>query len=336
MTPPRRRTSRLRKGLLLAVLTALVVLALVIVLDPRRLGIFPDQPGRSAGPGEAGWVRAAAAPVGLTEVAAAVHQGRIWVAGGLDAAGRAVDVVLLYDPVADAWTTGPPLPVAVHHSALVSTGDALYLIGGYADDGFGAPTDAVYRLHEAGGWAPDERLPEPRGAGAAAWNGKGGIMYGGGVGPRGVSDAVFVREDQGWRALAALSRPREHLAASSLGAGAVSFLGGRDVSGNLGTIDVVSEDGVVGRTEDLPTPRGGIAAFNAGELGDCVVGGEGPNGTFGAVECVGAFETTTLPGLTVPRHGLGAVVLEGRAYVLLGGPQPGLTVSDVVEVLDLR
>jgi hypothetical protein len=26
----------------------------------------------------------------------------------------------------------------------------------------------------------------------------------------------------------------------------------------------------------------------------------------------------------------------GCAYVLLGGPQPGLTVSDVVEVLDLR
>jgi hypothetical protein len=27
---------------------------------------------------------------------------------------------------------------------------------------------------------------------------------------------------------------------------------------------------------------------------------------------------------------------DGRAYILLGGPQPGLTVSDVVEVLDLR
>jgi hypothetical protein len=161
-------------------------------------------------------------------------------------------------------------------------------------------------------------------------------MYGGGVGPTGVSDAVFVREDQGWRALTTLSRPREHLAASSAGAGSVSFLGGRDATGNLGTVDHVSAEGVVGRTEDLPTPRGGVTAFSAGELGDCVVGGEGPNGTFGAVECVGAFETTTLPGLGVPRHGLGAVLVDGRAYVLLGGPQPGLTVSDVVEVLDLR
>ena len=54
------------------------------------------------------------------------------------------------------------------------------------------------------------------------------------------------------------------------------------------------------------------------------------------MECVGTVEATTLPGLAVPRHGLGAVFLEGRAYVLLGGPLPGLTVSDVVEVLDLR
>jgi hypothetical protein len=335
---PVRRMSRLRMLLLVAVVAALVFLAAVIALDPRRIGVFPDQPGRSASPGETGWSRGAAAPMALTEVAATAHRGRIWVAGGMDIGGHGVDFAFLYDPAADTWSEGPRLPESVHHAALVSDGDAIFLIGGYVSDDFSQPTDAVWRLDGdgSGDWTPDRPLPGPRGAGAAAWNGKGGIMYGGGVGPGGISDAVFVREDQGWRQLAALSRPREHLAASSLGAGAVSFLGGRDASGNLGTVDVVSEEGVVGSADDLPTPRGGIAAFNAGELGDCVVGGEGPNGTFGAVECVGAFETTTLPGLTVPRHGLGAVVMEGRAYVLLGGRQPGLTVSDVVEVLDLR
>ena len=162
-------------------------------------------------------------------------------------------------------------------------------------------------------------------------------MYGGGVGPAGVSSDVFVREAGAWRLLASLSGPREHLAATSAGSGSVTFLGGRDgVTGNLATVDLVSAEGVLGRTADLPTARGGIAAFTAGPLGDCVVGGEGPAGTFGAVECVGATTTSTFPGLTVPRHGLGAAFLDGRAYVLLGGPQPGLTVSDVVEVLDLR
>ena len=335
---PTRRTSRLRLGLLLAVVIAAGVLAVAIVTDPERLGVFADRAGRTAAPGESGWVRAAAAPVSLTEVAAAAHQGRIWVAGGMDIDGHGVDYVFIYDPATDRWSEGPWLPESVHHAALVSDGDALFLIGGYVSDDFNQPTDAVWRLDGdgSGEWTPDRPLPDPRGAGAAASNGKGRIMYGGGVGPGGVSDAVFVQEDHGWRLLASLSRPREHLAATSAGAGSVTFLGGRDSSGNLGTVDLISEEGVVGRTEDLPTPRGGIAAFSAGTLGDCVVGGEGPNGTFGAVECLGTVATTTLPGLTVPRHGLGAVMLDGRAYVLLGGPQPGLTVSDVVEVLDLR
>lgn len=331
-----RRSPRLRLVLLLAVVIAAGVLAIAIVSDPQRLLVFADRAGRTAAPDEPGWVRGAAAPAALTEVAAAAHLGRIWIAGGLDAAGRAVDLVLIYDPVADAWSNGPPLPEPVHHSALVSIGDVLFLVGGFAGDGFGAPTDAVWRIGDAGRWSRDLPLPEPRGAGAAASDGLARLLYGGGVGPGGVSDDVFVLEELGWRRLASLSRPREHLAATSAGAGSVTFLGGRDASGNLGTVDLVSAEGVVGRTEDLPTARGGIAAFSAGVLGDCVVGGEGPNGTFGAVECVGLFETTTLPGLTVPRHGLGAAVMEGRAYVLLGGPQPGLTVSDVVEVLDLR
>lgn len=325
-------------ALVLALLAALGLLALLVAVDPRPFGRLPGQPGRTAGPAESGWVRAAAAPIALTEVAATAHQGRIWVAGGLDDQGRAVDLVLLYDPGSDTWSDGPALPEPVHHAALVSDGFYVFLIGGYVGGGSGRPTDAVWRLQAGGQWLPDRPLPQARAAGAAAWTGVGQVMYGGGVGPGGVSADVFVQEDHGWRALTSLSQPREHLAATSAGVGSVTFLGGRvgGLDGNLGTVDLVSAEGVVGRTEDLPTARGGIAAFSAGALGDCVVGGEGTNGTFGAVECIGPISRSTLPGLTVPRHGLGAVFLDGRAYALLGGPQPGLTVSDVVEVLDLR
>jgi hypothetical protein len=335
-------TSRMRyRGvLLLAVVAGLAVLAALVVTDPRRIGVFETQPGRSPGPDEAAWTRGAPAPVPLTEVAAAVHEGRIWVVGGMDTEGRGVDLVQIYDPVADAWSSGPALQEAVHHAALVADDRGLLLIGGYAGIA-GRATDAVWRLAADGtSWVPGEALPEPRAAGAAAWDGRDQVLYGGGVGPAGVSDTVFALagDDGGWRELARLSGPREHLAATSLGTGSVTFLGGRvgGLDGNLGTIDLVSSaDGVVARAEDLAEPRGGIAAFSTPDLGDCVVGGEGPEGTFGAVECVGVVERRTLPGMAVPRHGLGAVVLDGRAYVLLGGPQPGLTVSDVVEVLDL-
>lgn len=334
--PPRSR-SRLRAVLLLAVVAALAVLATVVVTDPRRIGVFDAQPGRTAGPSEPGWVLGAPAPIALTEVAAAAHEGRIWVVGGMDAEGRATDRVLVYDPATDAWADGPPLPEAVHHAALVADHDGLLLLGGYAGAD-GRLTEAAWRLGSDGAWRAADSLPAPRGAGAAAWDGRGLVLYGGGVGPEGVSAAVFGLDGHGWRELTALSAPREHLAATSLGAGSVTFLGGRvgGLDGNLGTVDLVSAEGVVGRTEDLTQARGGIAAFSTTAHGDCVVGGEGPEGTFGDVECIGAIHRSTLPGLTVPRHGLGAVVLDGRAYALLGGRRPGLTVSDVVEVLDLR
>ena len=334
----RGRRPRLRAALLSGIVVAIAVLALVIVTDPRRIGVVRETAGRTAAPGEAGWVHAGAAPVALTEVAAAAHQGRIWVAGGLDDEGRAVDDLLVYDPVGDAWVEWPPLPEPLHHAALVSDGETLFLIGGYAGDGFGRPTAAVWRLDDSNGgdWSPAPPLPEPRGAGAAAWAGRGGIVYGGGVGPDAVSADVFILEGGGWRSLASLSRPREHLAASSSEAGKVAFLGGRDASGNLGTVDLVADDGTVLRAEDLPTARGGIAGFPAGALGDCAVGGEAPEGTFATVECIGPAGVTTLPGLTLARHGLGAATMEGRAYALLGGPRPGLSVTAAGEVLDLR
>ena len=326
-------------ALLLAVAAALGVLAFVVATAPGRIGLFPGHPGRTVAPGEAGWTRLAAAPIALTEVAAAAHEGRVWVAGGLDAGGVASPRVLVYDPATDRWSEGPRLLAAVHHAALVSDGSALYLIGGYLGDDFGRPTDEVWRLDAAAtSWVRDAPLPEPRAAGAAAWDGRGAILFGGGVGPDGAVSGAVYRTDPaaGWLEIAQLAVPREHLAATSIGGGAVTFIGGRRAdTGNLGTVEFVSSDGgPVGRSEDLPTPRGGVAAFSWPELGDCLLGGEGPNGTFGDVECRGTGDTA-LPGLGVPRHGLGAAVIGRRVYVVLGGPKPGLSVSDVIEVLEL-
>lgn len=289
----------------------------------------------SAGPtiGVAGWQRAPAAPLALTEIAAAAHDGRIWVAGGLDASGAAQDAVVSLRPAEGRWREEPSLPIAVHHGTLVSDGDALWLIGGYAGD---APSAAVFRL-DGDRWSEDRPLPEARAAGAAAWDGAGRIVYAGGVGPNGVSATVLVQEDHGWRELGALSEAREHLAATSDGRGSVFVLGGRrgGLDTNLATVDVVSRAGVR-RLGELPTRRGGVAAFFWPALGACLAGGESPGGTHGEVECVDASGTfTTLPPLRQPRHGLGAAVLDRVAYSMLGGPEPGLFVTDIVESLTL-
>ena len=65
------------------------------------------------------------------------------------------------------------------------------------------------------------------------------------------------------------------------------------------------------------------------------VGGEQPSGTIASVY---AYDLRTrrwrrLPDLPSPRHGLGVVAYRGRVFTLAGGPQPGLTVSGVVESL---
>jgi hypothetical protein len=90
------------------------------------------------------------------------------------------------------------------------------------------------------------------------------------------------------------------------------------------------------RLGDLPTPRGGVAAFFWPGLGACLVGGESPGGTHREAECMdvdGAVRA--LPPLGEPRHGLGAAVVDGVAYVIGGGREPGLTVSGTIEALRL-
>lgn len=285
------------------------------------------------------WRRLADAPVALTEVAVAAHGGRIWVVGGLDPAGRSSTAVQLYDPVADAWAGGPALPRGLDHAALLSTGPDLFVIGGYARAQSSRLNAAVYRLDEwAREWKDGPALPEPRAAGAAAWDGA-RIVYGGGVGPGGgqVAGDVLVLGSEGWTVGGRLDVPREHLAAASDGEGRVWFLGGRvgGLGGNLALVDLVEAAGVRGIGE-VPTARGGVAAFWVDGVGACLAGGEGPSGTFDEVECVDADgRVTDLPRLAFPRHGLGAAVIDGVAYVALGGPVPGLTVSPVLEALDL-
>jgi hypothetical protein len=300
-------------------------------------GDGPGTPTAAAGRGlrADGWTELADAPVALTEVAAAALDGRIWVVGGLDEQGRAVSTVQVYDPSTDAWTGGPELPDPVHHAALVAAEGSLFLLGGYVGSGFGQTTSAVRHLAPGStNWQTAEPLPDGRAAGAAAWDGS-RFVYGGGVGPRGLAGDVFVLETDTWQRIGGLAEPREHLAATSDGRGAAWFLGGRraGLDTNLGTAERLAGAELV-RVGDLPTPRGGVAAFWSEHDGACLVGGEGPPGTFAEVECIADDGTVTrLPSLRFSRHGLGAAALGDAAYVLLGGPQPGLTVSGRVEGL---
>ena len=288
----------------------------------------------SGGGGEPGWVRLDDAPFARLEMAVAAHENRIWLAGGLSPFGDALTDVDIFDPATGAWSDGPPLPAGLHHAALVSTGDRLLLIGGYRGSSFATPVDLVLEL-TADGWVAGPALPEPRAAGAAAWDGS-RVVYAGGVGA-GVAADVFGLSGATWTKIGVLSAPREHLAATSDGVGRTWLLGGRigGLDTNVATVESVVEDRIEMHPA-LSLPRGGVAAFHLPATGACLTGGEAPDRAYMQVECTDAAGTlVTLPDLGVPHHGHGAAVVDGVAYVVLGGPEPGLSAGAVVERLDL-
>ena len=269
-------------------------------------------------------------------MAVAAHDGRIWLAGGLSPFGEALTDVEVFDPATGEWSDGPALPGAVHHAALVSDGERLLLIGGYLGSAFNRPTDIVLVLADGGDdWQPGPPLPEPRAAGAAAWDGV-RVVYAGGVGD-GIEGDIYALTGDAWQPIGAMREPREHLAATSDLEGRTWLMGGRvgGLTSNLGTVEIVegSEATLLG---GLPTPRGGVAAFHVPDIGACLSGGEAPDRAYTAVECMAADgSVSTLAELLEPHHGHGAAVVDGVAYVLLGGPEPALSAGSTVESLAL-
>jgi hypothetical protein len=286
----------------------------------------------------ASWTVLDDAPFARLEMAVAAHDRRIWLAGGMSATGEALTEVDVFDPATGEWSEGPSLPTGIHHAALVSDGERLILIGGYIGRDFNRVTDIVLVLATgADEWAAGPSLPGPRAAGGAAFDGS-RIVYAGGFSPDDVVADVFALTGEEWELIGSTANARDHLSATSDGAGTVWLMGGRvgGLGSNLGDVEVVTAEGVE-LVAQLSTRRGGVAAFYFDGLGGCLTGGEAPDAAYTTVECVAADGTLTLlPPLNEPHHGHGAAVVDGIAYVLLGGPEPTLSAGSTVEALRLE
>src|SRR6185436_721417 len=108
-----------------------------------------------------------------------------------------------------------PLPRPLNHPAAASTGDAIYVIGGYNDLTF-TPVATVYRYDvDDDVWTSVAELPQARGALAAAViDGK--IYAAGGV-PGGRDLTVYDPATNSWTTRAPMPTAREHLAAAAFG-----------------------------------------------------------------------------------------------------------------------
>lgn len=318
------------------VLVLLVLLGACAPPLPERTYHFETTPSptatASAAAPPAGWRRFAPIPTARSEVAAAVWDGRLIVAGGFGG-GRVAEA---YDPNGDRWSRLPDLPLSLNHAMATATGEAAYVLGGYLDDG--AATARALVMGRDGAWHEGPTMPEPRGAGGAAVIGETLYVVGGARDNRLLPSAYALdRTTNAWRRIADLPTPRDHLAVVAF-RGRVCAVGGRRLSlaQNLGALECY--DPATDRWEklpDLPTPRGGLGAAVVADV-LYVVGGEQPTGTFKEVELFDGTRWSRAPDLPTPRHGLAVAGIASTLYVIAGGPTPGGSQIAVNEGLVVR
>jgi hypothetical protein len=287
-------------------------------------------------PAPAAWRPRAAAPTSRQEVASAVADGRVWVIGGITAAGASA-VVESYDPATDRWAPGPPLPLGLHHAAATTYRGEIVVMGGFvaAPGLYDRASDRVLALR-AGAWVDLPRLRRPRGAAAAAVVGDVLVLAGGRndaalIGPTEIFDGSAWRDGQ------AIPTRRDHLSAASDGR-SVFTVGGRFLSPGALSAALERYDPVADAWERLPampTARGGQGAAMTASGRLVVAGGEDPSGVYADVE---AYDVTTqrwsgLPPLGTPRHGLAVERVGTEIVALVGGTVYGVAPSTVAEAL---
>ena len=286
------------------------------------------------------WRALPRAQLSRTEVGAARIGRSIYVVGGYLASGATTAAGERFDLRRNRWRRIKRMPIAVNHPAVTTLDGRLYVYGGFTDN----PSPETNALQVFNPATKRWRLlpPSHHRRAAAALVSAGGRLYAIGGVRAGQPLAAFETYDPArrrWRTLPGMAVPREHLAAT-VADGRLYVLGGRARGANLD----VAERFSFGRRRwtriaPLSVARSGFAAVTvSGRV--IAFGGEELTPGGETIRAVEAFDPAAgrwqrLPGMRTPRHGLGGVA-DGRAvYAVEGGPSPGLTVSNVIEVLRL-
>ena len=292
------------------------------------------------------WRSASSLPLRIQEIYPCLHNGQIWVAGGLspdvpEEAANVADRVVRYDIDSDTWLEAPSLPEPRHHGFLVSMHQELYLFGGFvaANGGRWSASRDVLKL-EADKWIKIAETPAAQTETVSAVY-QNQIHFAGGRAPIGISNEnwsdqqdvethqIFNIETLETTTAAPLPVARNS-AASFVVDKQWHIVGGRTVNGgNSDRHDIYDfEQQTWRRGAPLPQAQGGLAAAAIGKHG-YVFGGEYFSPRGGGVyaevwhydaEAEGWFDAGVMP---VPRHGLGAVAVGSDIYVVAGATEAG-------------
>lgn len=165
------------------------------------------------------WSKLTPMPTPRWFLMAAVVDGKIYALGGIAGVGngrRVLDVVEVYDPLKDKWSTLSPIPLANSNAGIAVIGAKIFIIGGSlkaGDDAYGSATSKVNVYDTATGkWEPGPSLNQERtGLEACALE---GVLYAIGGSSQGKTTAtieVLEPDANKWTLMETLRSPRtEH------------------------------------------------------------------------------------------------------------------------------
>lgn len=289
------------------------------------------------------WRSAAPLPVRTQELYPAVHQGRLWVAGGIASNGSSLffpESTWSYDPAQNTWRDEAPMPEPRHHAAMVSTGEQLFVVGG-----FSATQGAVWGMLDSilvksdNGWVRHASMPKPQAEGVLAHHADGIVHLATGQSRKGAanrsrSDHTEVRDHWrwdtntgAWENAAPVPTPRNSATGGWVGDSLI-ITGGRTASGNLDVTEIYDASEDRWRTgAPMPRPQAGTAGA---VIDDSLIvfGGEiftPESAVFPNVWRYRPYEDTweALPDMLTPRHGIGAGRFGRAIHVVGGATEPG-------------
>ncbi|GAB4578513.1 MAG: kelch repeat-containing protein [Anaerolineales bacterium] len=197
------------------------------------------------------WSALSDKPTAVTEVQAVVLGGKIYVPGGRTANEQITDILEIFDPTENAWTTGSSLPIQLSAYGLATFEGKLYLFGGWNGENF---SDLVFSYDpDKDAWQEVAQLPSPRGFVSVVVNMNRMFVLGGYNGEAALdSNLIFFpgRATNPWENAAPLPEARYAMGAAFI-ADRIYVIGGiqRETNSAPQLIFLPANDGWIVRTE---------------------------------------------------------------------------------------
>ncbi|WP_347987774.1 kelch repeat-containing protein [Methylomonas sp. AM2-LC] len=269
------------------------------------------------------WQRLSAMQMTRTEMASVAVNGEILILGGY-LHPISLSSVEKYSPIKDAWVSLKDMPTSLDHSAAVSLGTDVYVIGGLERAETGITSNEVFKFSlTQNKWERVSSLPESLGAVSAVVIGH-TIHVFGGLNTNGPSASHYlynIDRDE-WSKAENMPTPNHHMAIATDGV-RIFLTGGSEKFPDSLLSRVLVFDTKTKKWQEgpkLPTPRGDAQGTIIGKY-FIVAGGENANGeVFDVIEALDMDLMTwkTLPSLRLARHGHASVSIGNSLYIIGG------------------